>query len=61
MITQPTVFILGAGASVPYGFGKGEILNKNSLLNHKIRCDELDLDGKLDCLSYLKEYTNHIK
>lgn len=33
MITQPIVFILGAGASAPYGFPVGKALMDNIIVN----------------------------
>lgn len=55
MITIPTVLILGAGASQPYGFPLGSnLVNNIANMNHDI-LRELNYDRKL-----IKDFTSAI-
>ncbi|NQV14498.1 hypothetical protein HQ531_03490 [bacterium] len=59
MITKPTVFILGAGASVPYGFPTGEGLReaiiKNGVDRYLVACGEDPWKAPESLGSYMKE------
>lgn len=57
MITSKTVFILGAGASVPYGFPVGEALMKNIINN----LDESMLIEPFFKLGFKKEAIDNFK
>lgn len=60
MITIPTVFVLGAGASMPYGYPSGymlkELICKNLIEKHNVRYKELlDLGHKPSEIKHFRD------